>query len=69
MSREMLAAVVAAAMTSEDEIAHGEAVYERDGEIIHTAECAYDDEAWPCRTQQGIDRLLQQVKALGSVDQ
>jgi hypothetical protein len=50
---------VRAALTSEDEIAHGEAVtqhatrtYERLGR------CAYCEEIWPCRTQRGIDRLL-----------
>jgi hypothetical protein len=46
-------------LTSEDEIAHGEAVWERDGgAVVETGRCAYCDDEWPCRTQRGIDRLL-----------
>jgi hypothetical protein len=49
------------ALTSEDEIAHGEAVVERpdgnQGGYIGLGSCAYCDGEWPCRTQRGIDRL------------
>jgi hypothetical protein len=44
---------VRAALTDEDEIAHGEAFY--DGGL---GVCAYCRNEWPCRTQQGINRLL-----------
>ncbi len=45
---------VIAALTDENEIAHGEAY---DGKRLMGV-CAYCDDEWPCRTQQGIDRLL-----------
>lgn len=51
-------ALIREALTSEDEIAHGEAVFERDGALVRTGHCAYCDDDWPCRTQRGIDRLL-----------
>jgi hypothetical protein len=51
-------AAVVAALTNEDEIAHGEAVAERDGVRVALGVCAYDDDPWPCRTQRAIDRLL-----------
>jgi len=44
-----------AALTDEDEIAHGEAWSETKGGL---GVCAYCDEAWPCRTQRGIDKAL-----------
>ena len=53
---------VIAALTSEDEIAHGEAVFERDGRLVQTGKCAYCDDDWPCRTQRGIDRLLASLR-------
>ncbi len=48
--------VVRAALTDEDEIAHGEAWSAGRGEGIGL--CAYCSDSWPCRTQRGIDRLL-----------
>jgi hypothetical protein len=59
---EGLRDIVRRALTSEDEVAHGEAIRggwtedprSRDGMGV----CAYCDAPWPCRTQQGIDRLL-----------
>ena len=47
---------VIAALTDEDEIAHGEAW--DDVRKAGVGVCAYCDGDWPCRTQQGIDRLL-----------
>lgn len=52
---EALDAVIAA-LTDEDEIAHGEAW--DDVRKQGRGFCAYDDDDWPCRTQKGIDRLL-----------
>lgn len=43
------------ALTSEDEIAHGEAYEPSHGGL---GVCAYCDREWPCRTQRAIDRLL-----------
>ena len=50
--------LVRAALTDEDEIAHGEAVVERGRRRLEMNVCAYCREEWPCRTQRGIDRLL-----------
>ena len=61
---EALAAVVAA-LTSEDEIAHGEAVKtDSHGGYIRLGGCAYDNEPWPCHTQRGIDRLLARIRPI-----
>jgi hypothetical protein len=49
---EAALAAVRTALTDEDEIAHGEARV-----------CAYCEAEWPCRTQQGIDRLLAALAA------
>ena len=55
-------APVIAALTDEDEIAHGEAVMEnRRGQLLEMNVCAYCGSEWPCRTQRGIDRLLDQI--------
>jgi hypothetical protein len=56
-ARTLARAEVIAALTSEDQIAHGEA---SDG-VRLLGECAYDDEPWPCRTQRGIDSLLSRL--------
>lgn len=53
-----------AALTSEDEIAHGEAW--DDVRKRGRGECAYCDMDWPCRTQRGIDRLLAILRAPAS---
>lgn len=45
-----------AALRSEDEIAHGEAWDDERKRGLGV--CAYCDDEWPCRTQQGIDRAL-----------
>ena len=47
---------VIASLTSEDEIAHGEAW--DDVRKVGLGSCAYCDDEWPCRTQRGIDALL-----------
>jgi hypothetical protein len=47
---------VIAALTDEDEIAHGEAVSGTAGLPIGL--CTYCGDDWPCRTQRGIDRLV-----------
>jgi hypothetical protein len=52
--------VIRAALTSEDEIAHGEAYEPSRGGL---GVCAYCDGEWPCRTQQGINRLLARLAA------
>lgn len=61
MSPDLIAAAVAA-LTDEDEIAHGEAVRGGNSNDPQAYEgmgvCAYCGDAWPCRTQRGIDRLL-----------
>jgi hypothetical protein len=47
------------ALTSEDEIAHGEAVTQHaNGTYERLGQCAYCNDIWPCRTQRGINRLL-----------
>jgi hypothetical protein len=53
---EDVISVVRYALTSEDEIAHGEAW--DDVRKRGLGVCAYCHDAWPCRTQLGIDRLL-----------
>jgi hypothetical protein len=50
-----------AALTDEDEIAHGEAWDDVQKRGIGV--CAYCDDEWPCRTQRGIDRLLAALAA------
>ena len=59
---------VIAALTDEDEIAHGEAVVMQDSEYVPLGLCAYCDDTWPCRTQRGIDRLLTLIRAADSLD-
>jgi hypothetical protein len=54
---------VRTALTSEDEIAHGEAVREGPDGYVRLGVCAYCDDTWPCRTQRGIDRLLAAIQA------
>ena len=56
---------VLAALTSEDEIAHGEAITMRGGAGVGV--CAYCEDEWPCRTQRGIDRLLSSFR-VGKLD-
>jgi hypothetical protein len=66
-SKPGLPAAVHVALTDEDEIAHGEAVFEGgDGAVVRTGKCAYDGEPWPCRTQRGIDRLLARLLRAGT---
>jgi hypothetical protein len=55
--------VIRKALTSEDEIAHGEAWHSDKGGL---GVCAYCDADWPCRTQQGLDRLLATLSQKGS---
>jgi hypothetical protein len=52
--------VVVAALTSEDELAHGEAFEPSRGGL---GVCAYCERPWPCHTQQAIDRLLSRLAA------
>jgi hypothetical protein len=52
------------ALTSEDEIGHGEAVKDGPDGYVRLGVCAYCDGEWPCRTQRGIDRLLAAVASL-----
>ena len=47
---------IRAALTDEDEIAHGESW--DDVRKKGLGVCAYCEDEWPCRTQRGIDRLL-----------
>ena len=60
-------AIVESALRSEDEIAHGEAILGGDTSDPRSHEgvgrCAYCGEPWPCRTQRGIDRLLDLIAA------
>lgn len=62
MGDEGVPDAVRAALTDEDEIAHGEAVRGGDTRDPRTYEgvgvCAYCGDDWPCRTQRGIERLL-----------
>ncbi len=57
-----------AALTSEDEIAHGEAVKEGPDGYVPLGRCAYCDGAWPCRTQRGINRLLARLSEKPEAD-
>jgi hypothetical protein len=52
---------VKAALTDEDEIAHGEAWSL--APLRGLGICAYCEGNWPCRTQRGIDRLLEAIGA------
>lgn len=62
---DLLRAKVVSALTSEDEIAHGEAVVEsRLGRMLEMNVCAYCGSEWPCRTQRGVDRLLAVLESL-----
>ena len=50
---------VRAALISENEIAHGEAVTpDPIADLRGLGWCAYCRDVWPCRTQRGINRLL-----------
>ena len=51
--------LVEAALTDEDELAHGEAVADN-GRCLGM--CAYCDRDWPCPTQQAVDRLLAAIR-------
>lgn len=62
---ERLAYMVVAALTNEDEIAHGEAwLYDGDNAGHGLGVCAYCDDKWPCRTQRGINRLLAALRVV-----
>ena len=64
-ARSSVITLVEAALTDENELAHGEAVYERGGPGLGM--CAYCDEDWPCSTQQTVDRLLANLKEVINV--